>query len=108
MGCDYLKKPIPVDGGTTAMIQLPDDGPPILTKALADKLVTDMPQVEALKMIRDAGFAVETAISSLQLALDQAEQNPIRYSLTFTQGKRKFSLEFREEKLKKKAFEGLE
>ena len=102
-GCGNSQTPYAVDIGTTAMVQLPDGDPPVLTKELANRIHVGMSQREVLTMIRNAGRHIRSAKSLLELAYDQSMVNPIRYNLTMVQGRRKFALEFKSEKLEKKA-----
>jgi hypothetical protein len=89
-------------------VGLPDSDPPVLTKAVADRIKPGMSQEEVLGMLQEAGKHTTTAGSLLDNMVTQGKANPVRYDLTVTQGKRKLVLAFRDAKLLEKKQAGLE
>ena len=107
-GCGAEPTPISVDMGTTAMVQLPNTEPPILNKELADRVRVGMSQRDVLTILRDAGRVLPSVKSELDLAYEQSMLNPVRYTVSLLQGKRKLMLDFRSEKLEKKTTLGFD
>ncbi len=107
-GCRSDNPPIPSYVGTTTEIVIPESNPPVLTRALADKIRPGMAQREILAALREAGSATELARSLVETAELQGKLNNIRYDLSISQGNRKLSLSFKAEKLLEKKQEGLD
>jgi hypothetical protein len=95
-------------GGTTSEVQLPESDPPVLTKAVADRIRTGMAQEEVLAILRDAARETPAAKSSLELAYTQGKLNTVRYDLTLAQGRRRLVLAFKSATLAEKTVEGLD
>ncbi len=93
---------------TTAEVRLPESNPPVLSKAVADRIKPGMSQEEVLGILHEAGKNTPAVGSLLDNMVTQGKANPIRYALTVTQGKRKLVLAFRDAKLVEKDQEGLE
>jgi hypothetical protein len=108
VGCGPDTPPPASDVGTTAMVQLPESTPPVLTKAVGDRIRQGMTQEEVFAILRDASRDTPSAKSSIETAFTQAKLNTIRYDLTITQGKRRLVLAFRAEKLAEKKLDGLD
>jgi hypothetical protein len=108
-GCGSARPTIPDHIGTSTTIVLPESDPPVITKALADRIRPGMNQEEVLALLRDAGRPKEQAKSLVEVAEFQGKLNSIRYDLSVWQGKtRKLSLSFKAEKLVEKKQEGLD
>jgi hypothetical protein len=107
-GCARSTPAPPKDVGTTATVGLPESDPPVLSRAVADRIRPGMSQEDVLAVLQDAARETPSAKSSVEAAVTQGKMNTIRYDLTVTQGKRKLVLAFRDNKLVEKAQEGLE
>lgn len=108
VGCQQSPPTVSKETGTTAEVGLPESDPPVLFKAVADRIKPGMSQEEALAILQDAGKNTPSARSSLETIVTQGKLNTIRYDLTISQGKRKLVLAFRDGKLVEKKQEGLE
>ena len=98
----------PGKAGTTSTVELPESTPPLLTKAVADRIRQGMTQGEVLGILLDASRDTPTAKPLVELASTQSKLNPIRYDLTIVQAGRRLVLAFRSEKLAEKTLEGLD
>jgi hypothetical protein len=107
-GCEQSSPTLPKDVGTTTTVGLPEGDPPVLTKAVSDRIKPGMPQQEVLAILQDAARGTPAAKTSVDAAVTQGRLNNIRYDLTLTQGNRKLVLSFRDNKLSDKKQEGLE
>jgi hypothetical protein len=96
--------PLSSNVGTSATVQLPEIGMPMLTKVVADRIQPAMAQADALAVLQEAS----ASNSLINAAVNQGKLNNIRYDLTVTQGKRKLVLHFKDNKLVEKSQEGLE
>jgi hypothetical protein len=96
--------PLPNKVGTSAAVELPETGAPMLTKAVADRIQPGMAQADALAVLQEAS----ASNSLINAAVNHGKLNNIRYDLTVTQGKRKLVLHFKDNKLVEKSQEGLE
>lgn len=108
VGCQPSAPTLSKEAGTTAAVELPESDPPVLTKAVAERIKPGMSQEEVLGILQKAGSNTPTAKSSLEVVGTQGKLNTIRYVLTVTQGKRKLVLAFKNAKLAEKKQEGLE
>jgi hypothetical protein len=109
VGCGTGTPPPPIGNvGTTSMVGIPESTPPVLTKAVADRIRTGMAQGEVLGILRDASLDTPSAKSLVELASTQSKMNSIRYNLTIVQGKRRLALAFKDEKLVAKTTDGLD
>jgi len=99
---------VPKDLGTTTKLDLPDSEPPVLSKAVADRIHVGMSQEEVLSLLQGAALAMPSAKSSMEAIILQGKLNSIRYDLTVAQGKRKLFLAFKDNKLVDKSQEGLQ
>ncbi len=106
-GCERTSPAPSKDVGTTTTVVLPESDPPVLSKLVADRLKSGMPQEEALVVLQDAARSTPSARSSVEAVVAQGKLNNIRYDLTVTQGKRKLVLAFRDNKLVEMKEEGL-
>jgi hypothetical protein len=108
IGCGQNASTLPSNAGTTAKLELPESDPPVLTKAIADRIRPGMSQEEVLALLRDAARDTPSAKSSLETIYTQGKLNNVRYDLTLTQGKRKLVLAFKSDALTDKKQEGFE
>lgn len=108
VGCQPSAPTLSKDAGTTATLGLPESDPPVLTKAVVERIKPGMSQDEVLGILQDAASNTPTAKSSLEPVITQSKLNTIRYDLTITQGKRKLVLAFNNAKLTEKKQEDLE
>ncbi|HEV2969130.1 MAG TPA: hypothetical protein VGY55_04010 [Pirellulales bacterium] len=93
--------------GTSTAIALGETEPPVLTKAIADRIRPGLSQEEVLSLLQDAARNTRAA-GSLDSAVALGKLNDIRFDLTVSQGKRKLVLAFKDRKLVDKTQEGLE
>ena len=107
-GCGRDGPAVSPDAGTTAELQLPESNPPVLTRAVADRIRPGMPQEAVLSLLRDAARDTPSARSSLETVSTQGKLNNIRYNLTVSQGKGVLKLAFKDAALVDKEQSGLE
>jgi hypothetical protein len=107
-GCSTETPTLPGNVGTTSTVELPESTPPVLTKAVADRIRPGMTQEEVLVILRDASRETPSAKTSIEAAHTQSKLNTIRYDLTIVQGKRRLVLAFRTEKLTEMTVDGLD
>jgi len=107
-GCDRRTPTLLKEAGTTAVIGFPDSDPPVLSKALTERIEDGMSQEEVVAILKEAASASPPAKASFESVIDQSKMNDFRYDLTILQGKRKLTLAFRNKKLTDKTQEGLE
>jgi hypothetical protein len=108
VGCGTDRTASTSDVGTTAWIQFPEGNPPLLTRALADRLRPGMAQDEALDILRGAARDTPAAKSMIEATDLQGRLNPNRYDLTVAEGKVRLILAFKAKKLAEKKVEGLD
>lgn len=94
--------------GANVTISLPDTHPPVLTKAIADRLTNGMPKDDALAVLKEAGQNATAAKAPLDPALEQEKSNAGPHQLIVTQGKRKVVLTFNNGRLVDFAPEGID
>lgn len=87
---------------TSAEVGLPGSDPPVLSKAVAERIKPGMSQEEVLGILREAGRNAPAVGTLLDNMVAQGKVNPILYDLTVTQGKRKLVLAFRDANLVEK------
>ena len=106
VGCGQTT--LPKESGTSTTVGLPESDPPVLTKAVADRMQPGLSQDESLSILQDAARGTPTAKSSVDAAVTQGKLNDIRYDLTITQGPRKLVLSFKDHKLVDVKQQGME
>jgi hypothetical protein len=92
----------------TAIVDLSESDPPVLSAAVGARVKVGMSQEEVLAVLRDAATGTPSAQSSLEEAVTQGRWYGSRYDMTVTQGKRELVLTFRGGKLVEKKQERLE
>jgi hypothetical protein len=108
VGCGQDTPTLPTNVGTTAELRLPESDPPVLTKAVADRIRLGMSQEGVISFLRDAARDTPSARSSVEAMSTQSKLNNIRYDLTLTQGPRKLVLAFKADALVDKKQVGFE
>lgn len=88
---------------TTSTIEIKEDQPVFVSKALGDRLKSDMTVQQALSALEAAAQDQPLVKSNLE-ALVPKDTVKQRYELTITQGKRKLKLIFVENKLREKPY----
>lgn len=108
VGCQKSPPTLSEDAGTTAGVQFPESNPPVLSKAVADRIKPGMSQDEVVGILLDAAKNSPTAKTSIENTVTLVKLNSVRLDLTVSEGKRKLVLAFRNAKLTEKKQEGLE
>jgi hypothetical protein len=108
VGCQPSPPTSSKEAGTTAEIGLPESDPPVLSKAVADRIRPGMSQEEAVGILQDAAKDTPAVKSTLENVVTLSKLNNVRLDLTVSQGRRKLALAFRDAKLVEKKQEGLE
>jgi hypothetical protein len=105
VGCRQSETP---NVGTTAEVQMPETDPPVITKALAERMQPGLAQADALSILQDAARQLPSVKSYTDFIVVSGNLNPIRYDLTVRQGNRKLILAFKDGKLAAAQQDGLE